>query len=180
MSNEQKKPLRKLRAKGRAVAGSHDFAAGPSGEQVGLRVQIVGGEHDGQSVPWYGSFSPNAEQRTVEQLQIAGWNGEDFATLPGLGSTEFDFQYEEYEGYTEQGEPYLYLKGQWINRMSVGLKNPLAGEQRTSFAERMQAKYGKGAPAGQRRPATNGTQRRQGGAPSGDDWQPPTDEDLGL
>jgi hypothetical protein len=69
---QQKQPLRKLRAKGRAIAGTQEFGSGERGEQVGLRVQVIGGEFDGQAIPWYGHFTPAAEERTIEQLQIAG------------------------------------------------------------------------------------------------------------
>jgi hypothetical protein len=178
---QQKQPLRKLRAKGRAIAGTQEFGSGERGEQVGLRVQVIGGEFDGQAIPWYGHFTPAAEERTIEQLQIAGWDGTDFANLPGLGSTEFELQFEEYEGFREgDGERFLYYKGQWINRLSVGMKNVLTPDQKADFAARMQAKYGKCAPVGQRsQQRANGTQRRQN-APSDDEWRPPTDEDLGL
>jgi hypothetical protein len=125
---QQKQPLRKLRAKGRAIAGTQEFGSGERGEQVGLRVQVIGGEFDGQAIPWYGHFTPAAEERTIEQLQIAGWDGTDFANLPGLGSTEFELQFEEYEGFREgDGERFLYYKGQWINRAHARPEGRLRG-----------------------------------------------------
>lgn len=177
---QQQVPVRRLRAKARAIAGSQEFGVSSNNnEQVGLRLQIIGGELDGQMVTWYGTFSPAAEERTIEQLQIAGWNGEDFANLPGLGSTEVELQIEEYEGEDEEtGAPFPWFKAKWINRIGVTMKNAMNASEKESFAARMQARYGKGGATGQRQQRTNGTQRRN--APSDDEWRPPTDEDLGL
>lgn len=181
---QQQVPVRKLRAKARALAGSQEFGVSSNkNEQVGLRLQIVGGELDGQMVTWYGTFSPAAEERTIEQLQIAGWNGEDFANLPGLGSTEVEVQLEEYEGQDQEtGEHFLWHKAAWINRIGVTMKNAMNAGEKASFAQRMQAKYGKGgqqaAPRGSQQ-RTNGTQRRSYG---GAQQETPdyTDEDIPL
>lgn len=176
---QQQQPTRKLRAKARAIAGSQEFGKSSNdNEQVGLRLQLVGGEFDGQMVTWYGTFSPAAEKRTIEQLQIAGWNGEDFANLPGLGATEVELQLEEYEGQDQEtGEHFTWLKAKWINRIGVTMKNAMNASEKESFAARMQQRYGKGGATQQRRPAQNGQRRN---APRDDEWQPPNDEDLGL
>lgn len=158
---QQPQPIRKFRAKARAIANSHDFGvSGNDNEQVGLRVQVIGGDLDGQSFPWFGTFSPAAEERTIEQLQIAGWTGEDIIRLPGLGTTEFEVQFEEYEDYNDEGAPYTYIKAKWLNRLSVGMKNAMNEGQKASFAQRMAARMGKAAPAPRGGQQTRGNGQR--------------------
>lgn len=177
---QQPQPIRKFRAKARAVANSHEFGVSSNqNEQVGLRVEVIGGELDGQSFVWFGTFSPNAEERTIEQLQIAGWNGEDILNLPGLGSTEFEVQMEEYEDYNEQGAPYTYIKAKWLNRISVGMKNAMDAGQKASFAQRMAARMGKAAPAPRGNGRPNG-QRSQSGSRGGSNEYEYTDDDIPL
>lgn len=178
---QQQQPTRKLRAKARALAGTQEFGKSSNGnEQVGLRLQIIGGEFDGQMVTWYGTFSAAAEERTIEQLQIAGWDGTDFANLSGLGSTEFEVALEEYEGQDDEtGEHFTWLKAKWLNRLVVTMKNAMNATEKESFAQRMQARYGRGAPTGQR------TQQRANGQRSmsrgvQQDTPDYTDDDIPL
>jgi hypothetical protein len=174
---QQPVPVRKLRAKARAVAGSHEFGVSSNNnEQVGLRVEVIGGEFDGQSFVWFGTFSQAAEERTIEQLQIAGWTGEDIINLPGVGTTEFEVQLEEYEDYNEQNAPYTYVKAKWLNRISVGMKNAMDASQKADFARRMAMRMGKPAPQQTRSNGQRSTSR--GGYR--EDTPDYTDDDIPL
>lgn len=128
--------IRKLNAKARAVPDSHEWGYASTGaEQVGVRLSIIDGEHAGKSCVWYGYFTEKAEERTKDQLRIAGWDDtkENVIDLPGLGSTEFSLAYEE--EVTPEGD--VYLKGDFINRISVAMKNKMDDAQKRSFAARL-------------------------------------------
>lgn len=156
MSNDYQKPIRTFRTKARALAGTQEFGNGQNGEQVGLRCQLIGGDFDGETVTWYGHFTPRAEERTIEQLQIAGWTGDDFINLPGVGDTEFELVVEEYEG--ENGS---WFKGTFINRMGVAMKNVMSADEKQAFARRMNARMkSSGGPRPQQNQRTNGGGQR--------------------
>jgi hypothetical protein len=67
--------VKKIRVKAKAVAGTHEWGlSNTNTEQVGMRVEILDGEFAGQALTWYGYFTDASEQRTLEQLEIAGWD----------------------------------------------------------------------------------------------------------
>lgn len=169
--------MRKIRCKARAVPSSHDFGYSPEKgtEQVGMRVQILDGELEGQTYTWLGYFTEASEDRTLEQLRTAGWDGTDFLSLPGLGSTEFELQLEEETG---QKDGTLYWRPTFINRMGVAMKNSMDAQQRAAFAARLRSKIGVAGT----RPAqgANGSRKPAGRSSSaGPDMSapPPGDED---
>jgi hypothetical protein len=177
--------VRKMRCKAKAIPGAFELGfSSNNNEQIGVRVQLIGGEFDGQSMTWYGTFTPASEERTIEQLQIAGWNGEDFLSLPGLGSTEFELQLEEQE---PQGGGAPYWKPTFINRLGVAMKNPMNDAEKRTFAQRVQAlarpvggapKSGSGG--GARQPAR--PQQQSGGRRQQSDYAdnapPHSDDDI--
>lgn len=172
MNDRANNTVRKCRAKGRAVAGSHDFGTSKKGtEQIGLRVMLVDGEHAGQTATWYGYFTDAAQERCIESLKTAGWNGEWTPDLdmPGLGSTEFDFQYEEET--TPEGS--IWLNGNFINRLGVAMSNKMDAAGKAAFAARM-----RGASVPTQRRATNGSRALP--QQQGFDSPPPSDDDIGF
>ena len=172
--------MKKIRTKARAVPDSHEWGYASTGtEQVGLRVVCLGGELDGQEVTWYGYFTEATEQRTLEALKTAGWDGTNVIDLPGLGTTEFELQLEEETD--DKGN--TYLRPAFINRIGVAMKNKMDDGQKRAFAARL------GALAGGARPAGRPAQRPAGGAraqaPANgempfDGAPPPSDADLGF
>jgi hypothetical protein len=166
-----------IRHKARAVPNSHEWGFSPNTgtEQVGIRITLIGGDLDGQAVTWYGFFTENSEQRTLEQLEIAGWDKSSVIDLPGLGSTEFELQLEEEPD--EKGN--VFLRPTFINRMSVMMKNKMDETQKRALAARLGALVGArpaARPAQRSAPATNGGTR----LPSQYAEEPPphTDDDI--
>jgi len=175
--------VRKLRTKARALPGSHEWGfAGTGAQQVGLRLQAIGGDLDGQFFTWYGYFTERSEDRTLEQLQIAGWDGNDIINLPGIGSTEFDLQLEEQED-EESGQ--TFLKPTFINRIGVAMKNVMNPMEKAAFAARMRAKTGAASPRSPA-PGSAGARSQHRAAPraasGGGGWDtsapPPGDDDI--
>lgn len=173
--------MRKIRSKARAVPGSQEWGTANTGtEQVGFRLQLIGGDLDGQFFTWYGFFTEASEERTLESLRIAGWDG-DFANildLPGLGSTEFEVQLEDQTDKNgapvinqETGEP--YLKPTFINRIGVAMKNVMGAQEKAAFAQRMRARYG-ASQSGRTPPRSSGRSGPDTTSP------PPLDDDIAF
>lgn len=176
--------MRKIRSRARAIPGSQDWGKSTAGNpQVGVRVQTIGGDLDGQYFTWYGPFTPDAEARTLDQLRIAGWNGDwdHLLDLPGLGETEFELQLEDQTDRAGQlvinqdtGEP--YLRPTFINRIGVAMKNVMDQQERAAFAAQLRARFGGGAPPRTRTPP------RAAARNSGPDMTapPPGDDDINF
>lgn len=49
--------------------------------QVACIMQVVGGEHNGTDVPWYGFFTEKTERGTLLALRALGWTGDDLTDL---------------------------------------------------------------------------------------------------
>jgi len=176
--------VRKIRTRARALPGSQEWGVASTGtEQVGIRVQTIGGDLDGQYFTWYGSFTETTEERTLESLRTAGWNGdwERLIELPGLGETEFELQLEDDIGpdgkpRTNPSTGEVYLRATFINRISVAMKNVMSAQDKASFASRMRARYAGAAPR------TRTPPRNSGGRAAGPDMSapPPTDDDINF
>lgn len=196
--------MRTMRCKARARPGEFEFGhAGTGIPQVGVRIDLLDGELQGQIVTWYGYFTEKSQDRTLDQLEIAGWNGadgNDFVNLTGLGSTEFELQLEEEDDKDEQGNPAgTYWKPAFINRMGVAMRDKMDANAKLAFAAELRgailSRKPRGTqPAQQRRaPAPGGTrpqtntraqtsarpQTQTGAQPGfGDDAPMPDDEDY--
>lgn len=164
-----------------SIAGTHkararEWALGHSStgkEQVAVEFVLIGGEHDGSSITWYGYFTDGAVDRTLDSLRHCGWNGEGFPDLTGLDKNEVQLviEQEEYQGQWHD-------KVKWVNKAGgVAMKDPMTPQQATSFAQRMKGKLmaHKATYGGPRehRPASNGrapaSQQRRGYAPPADE-----------
>lgn len=128
---------KKIKVKARATAESHEWGFASTGtEQVGMRVEILDGELAGNHVTWYGYFTDATEERTLDALKVAGWDGSDIINLPGLGSTEFELVLEE--EIDDRGN--TYLRPTFINRIGVAMKSKMDAQQKAAFAARMRAR----------------------------------------
>lgn len=152
--------MKKVRVKARAIPDSHEwgYSTNTNTEQVGMKVEILDGEFVGQFLTWYGYFTEKSEDRTLEQLEIAGWNKSSVIDLPGLGSTEFELILEEQEDQDEHGNPAgAYWRPTFINRIGVAMRNKMDEMQKRAFAARIGARVG--APVGGTRPGARPAQR---------------------
>lgn len=182
--NEKKN---RLRVRARAVPNAFEWGVADTGtEQVGVLVQILEGELQDQQLTWYGYFTDATEDRTLESLRTAGWDGSDILNLPGLGSTEFQLTLEE-----EHNEQYQtsYWKPAFINRIGVAMKNVMGPQEKAAFAARMRAKLGSAGAGPGTRPAPGSAAARsqprqpaRAAAGGGGGWDtsapPPGDDDI--
>jgi hypothetical protein len=156
-----------------------DFQLGVSNngnEQVALMFQIIGGDHDGKRISWFGSFTEKTTERTLDSLRHCGWAGDDITNLDDVCNNEVEIVVEEEQG--EDGK--VRSRVRWVNRLSaLKLKNQLNPAAAAAFAAKLRGravahkqKYGAVAAPSQpqRQPANNG----------GDDWVPPDDDDINF
>ena len=111
----------------KAVATSFQLgtSANKGSPQVAVMFQVVGGEHDGERVSWMGYFSETKDKtgksvatRTIESLQICGWEGDDLSaiTLDDLPSeVEIVVQMKPYNGDKEEHQGREFPEVRFVN-----------------------------------------------------------------
>jgi hypothetical protein len=131
---------------GRIKVGKHtaqprswDFGETDKGtEQVAIEFEIVEGEDAGEFITWYGFFTDDTEDRTLESLRNCGWQGDDVTDLQGVGSRKVQLVIED-ESY--QGKTHSRVR--WVNRVGgngVRLKKTMAPDTKRMLAARLRAK----------------------------------------
>jgi len=107
-------------------------------EHVAVPLEVIEGEAAGQSITWFGNFGTDKGiEIAVKALRACGWEGDDIANLVGIEKNEVEIvlALNEYEGKSR-------LQVQWINRPGDGkvkLQQPMNGQQRTLFGQRVRA-----------------------------------------
>lgn len=102
-------------------------------EQVAVEFVILTEGADVERITWFGYFTEDTVDRTIESLRICGWTGTDLAELQGLEANEVELVIEDdtYEGKTR-------AKVRWVNKPGgLALKAPLSGERKKAFAATM-------------------------------------------
>lgn len=110
--------------------------------QVLLYFQILEGEYKGRRVPWFGFFTPDTVNRTMESLRYCGWKGTDLRKLGPLDQVvEIEIEVNDYNDRQSN-------RVKWVNRPGGGamkLNNPMDANALRDFAARMQ-KYAAAVP----------------------------------
>jgi hypothetical protein len=151
-------------------------------EQVAVLFEITQGEHAGKSYTWFGFFTDQTTDRTLDSLRHCGWDGDNFVELKGLDANEVEIviDTDEYEGKPR-------TKVQWVNRPSrLAMREQMSGQEVSAFAARMRGralqhkqKYGVQPAPTASTPRSTGQSRDQMDAdPSGYDTPPPSDYDI--
>ncbi len=108
-------------------------------------LRILTGENQGGTVKWTGYFTENTNERSIQSLQICGWQGEDVGEfsdgeLHGLDANEVDIvvEIETYQN-RETGEERSRPRVAWINRPGGFLNTDAAMNKAAAaaFGERM-------------------------------------------
>lgn len=123
------------RYKAKAIEGDFGFA-GNGREQVAVLFEVIDGDHKGTTITWFGFFTEQTAERTIESLIYAGWDGES-ETLDGLGTTEVSIVVE-HDTYNGETKP----KVAWVNRPGGGLalKSRMNEGQKANFGKKLRAK----------------------------------------
>lgn len=120
-------PMEKAYYAARATSTPITFGDARNGNiQIAVEFAIEGHEQfSGEVLPWIGHFTDKTAARSIESLQIAGWQGDDLYALKGVpGSDVLPDQVqlvvepEQISDGDRAGE--WTLKVQWVNRPGAG------------------------------------------------------------
>lgn len=82
-------------------------------------VEIAKGEHTGRRLFWRGWLSPDAIDRTLEQLEAAGYTGEEpLSTLRGFGTKRVIVVVDHEEAINKRTQkPFTVARGAWLKKV---------------------------------------------------------------
>lgn len=103
-------------------------------EQIAVRFRLEGGPHDGDHIVWYGFFTDQTAERTIESLRFCGWAGDNIVEIDALPNlVQLVVEEDTYDGRTRD-------RVRWINRIGGPLvRDQLEGAELADFARRMKA-----------------------------------------
>lgn len=120
--------------------------------QVGVDLVILEGPNTGAHITWYGYFTDASWERTIESLQLLGWDGDNLADLRGIDRNEVNVVID-HEPNPDTGE--VRAKASWINQLGgVVMKNRLDAGSAAAFGAEMRGRIAalKAQQAGGQRP----------------------------
>ncbi len=131
----------RMKATGECVLG---FSKKKETPFLEFYLAIIGGDNHGGRVKWTGYFTENTNERSIQSLQLCGWQGEDIGEfadgkLHGLDANEVE-GVVELETYTnDNGDERTSPKVQWINRLGgfLNVESAMNQEAAQSFGDRM-------------------------------------------
>lgn len=122
--------------KAKAITGALG-KAGTGKEQVGIEFALTDGS--GNTIWWYGFFTPDALPVTLRALRACGWEGDDLSDLAGIDAHEINLVIEHEEYPRGSGE--IRAKVKWVNSGDgVGMKEQLAPDAAKAFAAQMKGR----------------------------------------
>lgn len=139
----------------KARACAIDFGYTSKGnDQMGVDFVLLEGENAGSHITWYGYFTEETFERTIESLRHMGWGGTDLAELPSnvpQEEVQLVIGHEEYNGE-------VYARVKWVNALGgIAMKERMDAGAARAFANKMKGRIlALGAKSGQPRAAANG------------------------
>ena len=137
--------------------------------QISVEFEILDENFPGERMTWLGNFTDLTAERTVESLQIAGWQGDDLSELadqPASRMLPNEVSLTIEPDTDKDGN--LRLRVQWVNRPGGGkfkFKNELAGNDLKAFAAQMKNTVKSvRAAGGAQRKSTSGSGNAGGGS----------------
>lgn len=101
--------------------------------QVAVELEILSGPDAGHTITWYGYFTDDTTQRTIESLRHLGWKGDNLSVLKGIDANvvSIEIGHEEYMGETQP-------KVRWINATGgLAMKETMDAAEALQFARSM-------------------------------------------
>ncbi len=108
----------KARVQGECVLGTSKTKGTPF---IEFYLTILEGDNKGGRARWTGYFTENTNERSIQSLQICGWQGDDLSefsdgALHGLDANEVEMVVELEEYTNAEGETKTSPRVAWINR----------------------------------------------------------------
>ena len=128
-----------MRATGAALKKS-----GNGNTYLVMSFDVTQGPYAGHSAFKSFHFTDKALERTVEDLQLCGWTGDDPSeinseNLCGCDTNEVRCVIE-HESYDRDGEQRIAVKVKWINGMDSGLKSNVNASDAAAFGASMKGR----------------------------------------
>ena len=159
--------------------GTHTVRWGRAGEkktnQALVYFEILEGPHAEQRLPWFGFFSRQSYERTLQAFRYMGWRGDDLMN-PGPLDQKVQITVEHHT-YNEK----TYARVAWVNRLGQGaikLNDPLTPDELRKFSSQMKSAFAKVPEVQSERAARNGNGHAKAAGrgpglddgPHNDDW----------
>ena len=133
--------IAEARYRGRPVAAALGLTS-KGREQIAVTFDFV--DPAGTRLTWYGYFTDDTTERTIEALRACGWKGDDLSVFvegqpvpEGFDQeVELVVKHETWEGKTSARIAFVNSGG------GLALKNALTLDQAQSFAQRMRSRIG--------------------------------------
>jgi len=134
--------------------------------QVALGFELLEGPNVGAFITWYGYFTDETWERTLESLRMCGWGGSDLSDLSGIDTQEVRLVIVHEPDLN--GE--IRARVNWVNSLGgIAVKQRMDVGEAKAFAAQMRGRIiAHGAASGR------STQRPTGAAP-----QPPHEPSVG-
>jgi len=153
-------------------------------DQIGLDFVLLEGPNQGSHITWYGYFTEDSFERTIESLRLCGWEGNDLSVFSdtqrgkGSGIDRSEIALVVDHEPDQHGE--IRSRANWVNPLGgVAMKERMDDGASKSFAARMKGKItalqqgGGGARQSMSQRMTPAQERQQQGQASG---QNPSDD----
>lgn len=115
---------------------------GNGNPQVVIHYEITEGEYKGRRLPWFGYFTDDATDRTLESIRISGFADDDLSKLPSTplkSKVTLTVEHNTYEDKT-------HARVAWVNKPGgaiLKVANPLNQKALKGLAEKLAGKLGK-------------------------------------
>lgn len=162
------------------VIGISFGAASTGNEQVAISFVINDGEHAGENLSYFGTFTENALEYTEKALRACGWDGDDLAELPALaeagklGPAQIVVRHEEYKGEKKVKVKFVNKPG---GKFTFDAENAIEGQGLKSFAAKMKSQFSRNTSASTQA-RSNGRQAVREAKRDTRDAPPPGDNDV--
>ena len=146
-------------------------------DQIALLFKLLEGPDENRMIPWYGFFTEKTTERTLETLELCGWEGDDLSDLTGIDRNEVYLVIEHEQD--QQGE--VRARVRWVNGAGgIAMQNRMDPAQAASFAQRMRGTVlARRQAKGQQAPAQQRGSNPQRRPPARDALPPPhSDDDI--
>jgi hypothetical protein len=121
----------------RARAKEWTFGVSKTGkEQIAVLFEVTQGEEQGYHFTWYGFFTPETTDRTLESMRHCGWESDSLEHIDTLGNNEVELVLEE-----EEYEGKVRTRVRWVNRPArLVVGEQMSPERLKAFAAKMRGK----------------------------------------
>lgn len=122
--------------KARACEGTLAYT-GSKNKQIAVDFVLLEGPNEGAHITWYGYFTDETWERTIDSLRIMGWGGTDLDDLSGIESEEVRLVIAHEPDL--QGE--LRARVRWVNALGgIAVKERMDAGAARAFALEMKGK----------------------------------------